>query len=239
MAHNRSTRSNSQTTDSSSPVTLQDMFQLKNDMLTSIKQEFSSLRNCIQALDSRIGNLENSFEFFRTVQSKQQTEINEIKHALANLELSKSELLDEVEDRERRRNNIVLFGLPEQESGTADERKKQDKKLLHDVFDAIDCEEVQIGSFHRLGKLAEGKSRPVKVILRTREGKTEVLQNSRSLKDTDFFEHVFISNDKTKLQQSEWNNLRKQLAARKEAGEDVIIYGGKVVLRSSVSNFRK
>lgn len=195
--------------------------------------------SCIQALDTRIGSLERSFDFFRTIQNNQQTEINEIKHTLANLELSKSVVLDEVEDRERRRNNIVLFGLPEQESGTAEARKEHDKGLLEEVFEALDCGEVEIDSFHRLGRVVEGKTRPVKAVLHTREGKTEVLRNSRSLRNTDKFKRVFVSNDKTKLQQSEWNNLRKELAERKEAGEDAIIYGGRVVLRNSISNFRK
>ena len=107
------------------------------------------------------------------------------------------------------------------------------------TLEALDGEEVEIDSFYRLGKMVEGKTRPVKAILRTREGKMEVVRNSRSLKDNDRFKRVFISNDKTKFQQSQWNNLRKELEVKKEAGEDVIIYGGRIVLSNSISNFRK
>jgi len=72
-------------------VTLNDIQQLKNEILTSIKQEFSNLTSCIQALDTRLGNLETSFDLFRTMQIKQQSEINELKRTLADLELSKSD----------------------------------------------------------------------------------------------------------------------------------------------------
>ena len=91
MTHNRTTRSNSLNADSAVPVTINDFQQLKNDILTSITQQFSNLTNSIQALDLRIGNLEKSLDNFRTIQNKQQTEINEIKHALVNLDLSKAE----------------------------------------------------------------------------------------------------------------------------------------------------
>ena len=239
MTHNRTTRSNSLNADSAVPVTMNDIQQLKNDILTSITQQFSSLTNCIQALDLRIGNLEKSLNNFRSIQNKQQTEINEIKHALVNLDLSKAEFLDEVEDRERRRNNIVLFGLPELESGNVEARKEHDKNSLESVLEAIDCEGVKIDSVFRLGKVVEGKARPVKAILCSREGKMEILRKSRSLRNTDQFKRVFISIDKTKFQQSEWNKLRNEQVARKEAGEDVIIYGGRVVLRNSIQNFRK
>ena len=104
-------------------MTINGIQQLKDDILISITLQFSNLTSCIQALDSRIGNLESSLDNFRTIQNKQQAEINEIKHTLVNVELSKAEFLDEVQDRERRRNKIVLFGLPEQVSGTTERVK--------------------------------------------------------------------------------------------------------------------
>jgi len=132
----------------------------------------------------------------------------------------------------------VIFGLSEQESGTAEARKDHDESLLKEVMEALNCE-VEIDSFYRLGKVVDGKPRPIKAILSSREEKMEALRNSRSLRNTDKFTRVFISNDKTKFQQSEWNNLRKEQVARKEAGEDVVIYGGRVVLRNSLPHFRK
>ena len=237
MAQNRTTRSNS--LPSANPVTINDIQNLKNDMLTSIKQEFSNLANCIQALESRIGHLENSFDSFRTIQSKQQAEINEIKLSLSNLQLSKSEILDEVEDRERRRNNIVLFGLPESGGETAEERKEKEKESLREVLNALNCRDVEVKSSHRLGKVVDGKPRPIKAVLGAREDGVEVLKKARSLREIEKFKRVFISNDRTKFQQSEWSKVRKEQVSRREAGEDVIIYSGKVVPRSSVQNFRK
>ena len=67
----------------------------------------------------------------------------------------------------------------------------------------MDCEEVETDSVHRLGKIMDGKSWPVKATLSTRNGKIKVIKKSRGLRDTGKFKRVYISNDKTKCQQTE------------------------------------
>ena len=125
-----------------------------------------------QALVSRIGHLETSFDSFRSMQRKQKAEINEIKLSLSNLQLSKSEILDEVEERDRRRNNIVLFGLPEHDGGTVEEHREKDSESLLEVFQAMNCANVDVDSFYRLGKIVDGKPRPIKAVLSTRRDRT-------------------------------------------------------------------
>ena len=72
-------------------------------------------------------------------------------------------------------------------------REKSTIKTRWRVLEAIDCEEVKINSVFRLGKVIEGKTKPVKAILSSREGKMEVFRNSRYLRNTDQFKRVFIS----------------------------------------------
>ena len=242
MVNGRTTRSNSLSSESANPATIKDIQvltkDLKNDILTSIKQEFTALGDRLQILESRIGNLEGSIDSFRTIQKEQQTEINEIKLSLSEIRLSKPDILDEVEDRERRRNNVVLFGVPEHDSGTVSERKVYDEALVQEVFEALGCDEVELDALYRLGRIVSGKSRPIKVTLSTRKAKADIMRKSRALRDSSKFKRVFISNDKTKFQQLEWSELKKELLWRKESGEDVIIYKGKIVQRDSIRNFR-
>ena len=241
MVNGKATRSNSLNLDTT-PATLKDILGITNDLkceiLRSLKAECALLGNCLQDLESRIGNLETSIESFRTVQNKQEMEINEIKQSLSEIRLSKSEILDEMEDRDRRRDNIILFGLPESDEGTISERRAHDETLVDEVFGAIGCDDVDIDAIFRLGRNVSGKVRPVKVTLRNRSSKVEIMRKSRDLRTKDKFKRVFISNDKTKMQQSEWSDLRKELLRRKELGEDVVIYNGKVALRNSLKNFR-
>ena len=241
MVNGKATRSNS-LTDSPTPATLNDVLRitkdLKTEILVPLKEEFVALGDHLQKLEYRIGNLESSIESFRRIQNRQQTEINEIKLSLSKIQLSKSEILDEMEDRERRRNNVILFGLPEHDEGTVAERKQHDESLVQEVFEAIDCDDVETDAILRLGRNVSGRLRPVKVTLSDRSSKAEIMRKSRDLRKSDNFKRVFISNDKTKLQQTEWSDLRKELLRRKELGEDVVIYNGKVALLSSLKNFR-
>ena len=106
------------------------------------------------------------------------------------------------------------------------------------VFQAIDCEHVDTDAILHLGRVVSGKLRPIKVILSDRSSKAVILRKSRDMRMSDDFKRVFISNDRTKLQQPEWSELRKELVCRKELGEDVVIYNGKLASRSSLKIFR-
>ena len=109
---------------------------------------------------------------------------------------------------------------------------------MDEVFEAIGCDDVDIEVIFRLGRSVCGKARPVRVTLGKRSDKAGIMRKSRDLRTSDKFKTVFISNDKTKLQQAEWSNLRKELLRREELGENVVIYNGKVRLRNSLKNFR-
>ena len=148
---------------------------------------------------------------------------------------SPENIYTEIEQRELRRDNVIIFGLPEKCNYSLDERKANDHQEVCALFDEIDIEKGDITDIHRIGRLLAGRSRPLKVRLT----KLEIFRKSKLLRGTTRFSRVFISSDKTKLQQEEWSNLRKQLRARQEAGENVVIYKGEVRSKESLNkNFR-
>ena len=79
------------------------------------------------------------------------------------------------------------------------------------------------------------KPRPIKIVLR---GPSEVgllRKNARKLKDNESLPHVGISEDKPWKEREEERKLRKELYKRKnEDKEDIIIYGGQVILKSEL-----
>ena len=239
----RQTRSSSLThMDSAKPVSLSDMQNiigdLKRDLVQSFKSEFSRIESHLQSLEARIGSLESSFSSFQTTLSQQQSQIDEIKDSVSKTGLMRSEILDEVEDREKRRNNVIVFGVEEREQGSLEERREHDIDVVNEVLDSLGFGDVVLNNVHRLGRTSSGKFRPLKVPLVNYSVKASVLQKSRLLKQNDKFKNVYITNDRTKLQQSEWSELRAERDRRKQDGEDVVIYNGKVCSRTSLRNFR-
>jgi hypothetical protein len=237
----KQTRPNSIKTDDSKPATLGDIREMlnniKEEILTSVKEDLRKIENHLESLDSRIVNLEHIFGKLKNSQEKQQLEINELKSFVLQSEISKTELLNEVDDRVSRRNNIIVFGLLEDENGSSKDRASSDKEHTEEVFRVLGVEDLKISDTWRLGKKCDGKIRPLKVTLQDSILKKALVQKSRFLRKNTKFKNVYIDYDKTKFQQSEWNHLRRELNKRRESGEDVVIYNGSIHPRASLKNF--
>jgi hypothetical protein len=84
---------------------------------------------------------------------------------------------------------------------------------------------------HRIGKIVEGKPRPVKVMLKTAvDGKKEILSRAKQLKDYEEYKRIFISPDLTRKQQEKDKELRQNLKRIRESGEsEAKIKFGKIV----------
>ncbi|CAN8026724.1 unnamed protein product [Ixodes persulcatus] len=93
-----------------------------------------------------------------------------------------------LEDRARR-NNLIVFGIPETRSETDDELKT---KVISDVFEQqLGVTGKTVVRIHRLGKKKEGKCRPVIMKLYDHNEKVQVFQNCKKLKGS----KISVSND--------------------------------------------
>lgn len=236
----RSNRSNS-VNEKSKLATLDDiqgiMMELKNDLVKSFKDEISRLELRLDTLDSRIENLEKYVDNCRLSQNKQQLEIDEMKSAILQLDFFKAEVFKEIEERESRRNNIMIYGLSEANMGTLSNNKDCDVNKINELLSYFGHCDIKLSECRRVGKIVNGKTRPLKVVLPSQDIKRTILNQAKSLKNSDKFRRVFIHQDRTKMQQQEWFDLRKELEMRKQSGEDVVIYNGKICPRSSLRNF--
>ena len=67
--------------------------------------------------------------------------------------------------------------------------------------------------------------------------KWELLKMAKMLRDAGSrFEKIYIAPDLSPAEQLRDKNLRKEMKERREAGEDVIIYKNRVILRSNKPN---
>ena len=87
-----------------------------------------------------------------------------------------------------------------------------------------------IDKMMRIGRLTEGRPRPLKILLKSIDSKKEILSRAKSLKDEEKFKRMFISPDLTRKQQALDKELRTQLKKFRDDGEtDVRIKSGKIV----------
>ena len=149
------------------------------------------------------------------------------------------EVLDEIEQREQRRDNVMIFGLPERVDGSLEERRQCDRGALANLLDEIDFPMAMIApDIQRMGRVTSGKVRPMIVKLMDRSLKPKFLRKARNLLNSSLHKQVYIKNDLTRVQQNEHFLLRNELKERRAVGEDVVIYNGQVRTRDSLKNFQ-
>jgi hypothetical protein len=87
-----------------------------------------------------------------------------------------------------------------------------------------------VDKVERIGRLVEGRVRPLRVMLKRLEGKKEILARAKLLKEVEKFKKMFISADLTRKQQEKDKELRRQLKLIRETGVmGARIKNGKVI----------
>lgn len=146
--------------------------------------------------------------------------------------------MDEFQNRSIRMNNLILHGVPEQDAGTADERIDLDKTQVERMLSDLNIVNADITDCKRIGKGQRNGPRLLRIRMQDVNKKFEILRKSNGLRNTTSFKKVFVHQDFTRWQRDEQKCLRDELKIRREHGEDVVIYRGKVTKRSDIRNFR-
>lgn len=135
-------------------------------------------------------------------------------------------IIREMSEREKRKNNIILFNIPEEMNGHKNDQIAADKSTAQKIASVLDIPLMDPNPI-RLGKFDMSKSnrkRPIKLMLANSEYVIKALRNSKKLKLVQEFASVGVSRDRTPYQQQLWRNARQELVRRREAGEtDIII----------------
>ena len=146
---------------------------------------------------------------------------------------------EHIEDQKQiddRKKNAILFNIPESGEGT--EGKKEDldkvKKVIKHVCPDMETDDLTSSDMFRLGDKREVTTdtpnpnpRPIKIILKSSPDRDSILKNARKLKGS-IFQKVGISADKTKKEREIEMALRQEFAARKLAGEDIVLFRNQI-----------
>ena len=118
-------------------------------------------------------------------------------------------------DEEDRSRNLIVFGLPEETDGVSVE------KSVESLLEEVD-QKPKIISCVRLGTVVEGKVRPVKVSLESRDSLLVLLKKASKLRSSENYNRVYLEPDRSYDERVErrravktLNELRKAHPERK------------------------
>lgn len=147
--------------------------------------------------------------------------------------------LAEMAERDRRKANLVWFGVPVSNSDDAQTRKSDDTIFVKKACSQALGIEVEIASCKRLHSQSQGSEgknkKPLLVTLKDGTQVDSVLREARKLKDNETFKGVFIKKDCTPLERAEMKKLveerdQKREATREKKGTETwVIRNGRVV----------
>ena len=137
--------------------------------------------------------------------------------------------MEEIADRERRRNNVVIYRYNLKEGGNYEADKDSVSVLLNSI---LDCQ-LNVIKLFCLGPKSH-KDRPLLIGFECKESKTKVLAAVPKLKSSTQFPNVYISHDRTKSEQQHHKALVAELLQRRNRGEqNLVIRNGKIITRRS------
>ena len=145
--------------------------------------------------------------------------------------------INEIYDRQRRQNNVIISGVQEKAVGSLDERCEHDTQIVRSIFKFLDkAKEVDVRNAQRIGRLDLDRPRLLKVELSSFYDRNAILKNAKSLRRSSW-DSVFINPDYTEMERVQNRKLREELKRRRNSGEDVVLYRGRIVRKGSASNF--
>ena len=133
--------------------------------------------------------------------------------------------MEENEEKEKRKLNIIICNLPESQAESPEERKNDDQERVRDLMGKI-CyvQRSEVNNPVKLGKIQIGKNtkpRLLRMVVKTVEAKKKIMQNVSELgKHIMKGENrIYVNNDTTKKEREQIKSLKADLNQRKSDGE--------------------
>lgn len=134
------------------------------------------------------------------------------------------EIIQEVAERTKRQNNIVVYNVPEINNSTKGNQLVADQTMVTNMLSVLGVQEAPV-SVLRLGKFDSTnteRKRPIKVILSSNLNIPTIFRSSKKLKTIDGYKHLSISSDKTPFQTKLYKKTKDELYQRQQKGESNI-----------------
>ena len=199
------------------------VMELKEELSLDFNQRFATISAEVLTLREEVASLKNEID--------------------ATHEKIKSEILNELHERESRKNNVMIFGAKEQDGTSSMDVRENDRKYLTSLTKTLGMSQCKFHTFFRLGSLKNRNfhPRPLKLCFESHLERDEFLRAATVLRKRDsdaLFGGVFIKPDLSPSEQETEKKLRRELRLRREEGERVVIRRGRIVSETPASAAR-
>lgn len=172
-----------------------------------VSHDLSGLRLLISALQDEIKALKDSLL---------------VPPAASKIPLVEMEgIIQEIGEREKRKNNIIIFGCEETGTESRSEQNEVDGSLITDICSSIGLVDDNVKVF-RLGKYDPSQSnrkRPIKVTFSSESNVTLVFRNLAKVRENPKFSALSIFRDRTPMQIQLYKEVKAELNERLNNGE--------------------
>lgn len=227
---------------------------MKNELKAELQKQLGLFSNRLDEMEKKMSDFQKNVPESQEAVKEQYSEIvKKVAQFEKNLEaVDKSDRTktenethvirdsaQEIDERSRRKNNLIWFGIPEDNSEQAEDRIKADKTkvddILKSVFDVKDSGAV--AKARRLGAKKGGTPRPLLTTMDSSDRVSEVLKNARQLghQENTQYKNVAVKKDQTPLEREEHRRLvmlrnsKREESQQKGTQEVWVIRKGKIV----------
>lgn len=183
--------------------------------ISEIKDDISSIRNSLDSLEPRVtANEDNISSIKQDIASIQ-------KQLLEDRAPPEESIIEEMNERRSRARNVILHGLSESKKRDSNEAKQEDEELLTSIIRDIQQRTSSTSlKFFRLGKMSQGRNRPIKLILSSESEAIDLLKAfAKESSKFDYLKGISFTNDKTPKERDYLKSLRSMLAKNISDGE--------------------
>lgn len=163
---------------------------------------------------------------------RMEEKLNPIVEENKNLKAKIAKLEKEIEflKRERRNNNIIVFGLEEKETSTSGLLQAVKENLVSDLN--IKIEDYEINKIHRIGHKNKeiNKPRPILCSFISNWKKDEIIKNKKNLKK------IYVTEDYSKEVLEKRKELQAELAEERRKGKKAYLRYDKLIVREDNNN---
>ena len=208
-----------------------------DDRVAQQGAKIDSFTEVINSIQKQMADLK--CEMTKVVENTADKDWTEVPSKKGNqMQIQVSEALIDQKEKEEKRNNIILFNVPETVVSDEKTEMSQDLETIQEIISIVhpNADSVALGAKNvmRLGGRKDGKVRPIKIQFQEDFTKGKVFRNSVKLRNNEKYEKVNISNDKTKKELMADRLLKEKLEAAKleKPDDDLIIYRGDIIPRA-------
>ena len=175
--------------------------------LKKFTDDFSEMAREMKNVSQSLRNIENDIASLRQQISQQEDTIDLLVHSQRGTDQRLEELEARLEEREvrDRRDNLILYGVPEADNDKPEDGEALFVEVVNEVLPQP-LRETDVVRAHRLGKRAPGKTRPLIARVARSATKTAILHKRKELRD----KGIGVSSDLTTKQRAEIQHAKSQ-----------------------------